>query len=242
MKVIAFNGSPRKEWNTATLLKKALEGAASQGAKTEPIHLYDLNFKGCISCFACKTKGGKSYGKCAVKDDLSPILEKVEQAGVILLGSPIYFGTVSGEMKSFMERLLFPYLAYAVPPEPIFPKKINTGFIYTMNAPEGRMRDFWTRRIVLNEFVEEESLPGLETYQSTLHIAANEFILKMVFGMAESLLSFETYQFEDYSKVVSSLFDPEQRAKRRKEVFPMDCQKAFEMGARLVKKQIDRES
>ena len=77
MKVMAFNGSPRKKWNTATLLENALEGAASQGAKTELIHLYDLNFKGCISCFACKTKGGKSYGRCAVDDDLAPVLRNI---------------------------------------------------------------------------------------------------------------------------------------------------------------------
>ena len=72
MYVLAINGSPRKNWNTATLLNKALEGAAAQGAQTELIHLYDLNFKGCISCFACKRKDGKSYGKCAYHDDLSP--------------------------------------------------------------------------------------------------------------------------------------------------------------------------
>ena len=51
MKVIAFNGGPRKNWNTAMLLEKALEGAKSQGAETELIHLYELNYKGCISCF-----------------------------------------------------------------------------------------------------------------------------------------------------------------------------------------------
>jgi multimeric flavodoxin WrbA len=51
MKAIGVNGSPRKKWNTATLLKKALEGAASEGAKTALVHLYDLDYKGCISCF-----------------------------------------------------------------------------------------------------------------------------------------------------------------------------------------------
>lgn len=56
MKVIAINGSPRK--NTATLLAKALEGASSCGAETELIHLYDHNYKGCVSCFACKLKDG----------------------------------------------------------------------------------------------------------------------------------------------------------------------------------------
>ncbi len=52
MKVIGLNGSPRKGWNTATLLERALEGAASHGVQTELLHLYDLNYKGCISCFA----------------------------------------------------------------------------------------------------------------------------------------------------------------------------------------------
>jgi len=214
MKVIAFNGSPRKEWNTATLLEKALEGAASQGAETELFHLYDLTFKGCESCFSCKTKGGTSYGRCAVKDDLAPILKKVEEADSIILGSPIYFGTVSGEMRSFMERLMFPYLASTDPPQSLFPKEINTGFIYTMNAtPEG-MKAF-----------------GLDQ-----HIVMNERVLQMLFGASESLCSFDTYQFEDYSKVVADLFDHERKAKRYKEIFPKDCEKAFDMGARFAKK------
>jgi multimeric flavodoxin WrbA len=173
MKVIAFNGSPRKDWNTATLLEKALEGAASEGAETELIHLYDLNFKGCKSCFACKTRGGESYGQCAEKDDLAPILKKIQEADAIILGSPIYFGTVSGEMRSFMERLMFPYLKYTHPPRSLFPKKINTGFIYTMNAPEERAKE-------------------LDLDQ---RLGPTEMILKMLFGASESLFSFDTYQF-----------------------------------------------
>ena len=136
MKVIAINGSPRKNWNTATLLQKALDGAASQGAETEIFHLYELNYKGCVSCFACKTKNGPSYGMCAVKDDLTPILKKVEIVDAIIFGSPIYYGSVTGEMRSFMERLLFPYSTYTDPPGTLFPRKIRTGFIYTLNASE----------------------------------------------------------------------------------------------------------
>jgi multimeric flavodoxin WrbA len=216
MKVIAFNGSPRKQWNTATLLKKALEGAASQGAQTELTHLYDLNFSGCTSCFACKTRGGKSYGHCAVQDDLAPILKKVEEADALILGSPIYFGTVSGEMKSFMERLLFPYLSYTNPPQSLFPRRIQTGFIYTMN-------------------VTEEQMAG--EYNFGQHLAWNERVLKLIFGAVESLLSFDTYQFEDYSKVVADRFDPQKKAKRREEVFPQDCEKALDMGSRFARKQ-----
>jgi multimeric flavodoxin WrbA len=213
MKVMAFNGSPRKKWNTATLLEKALEGAASQGAETELVHLYDLTFKGCKSCFACKTKGGASYGRCATKDDLTPILKRVEEADSIILGSPFYFGTVSGEMRSFMERLMFPYLKYTAPPRSLFPKKINTGFIYTMNA----------------------SQEGMKPSGQEQRVTRNERLLQMLFGASESLCSFDTYQFEDYSKVVADLFDPEKKAKRRAEVFPKDCEKAFEMGARFAK-------
>lgn len=212
MNIIAINGSPRKSWNTATLLESALKGAASQGAITTLIHLYDLNYKGCHSCFSCKTKGGKSYGTCAVNDDLSPILKKIREVDALILGSPIYFGTVSGEMKSFMERLLFPDLAYTDPPVSLFPRKIKTGFIYTMNVTEEQLNAY-----------------GIER-----QVALNESYLKRIFGDSESFLCFDTYQFDDYSKVVAERFDPEKKAKRRKEVFPKDCEKAFQMGVRFV--------
>ena len=57
----------------------------------------------------------------------------------------------------------------------------------------------------------------------------------MLFGASEWLCSYDTYQFEDYSKVVADLFDVEKKKERRKEVFPQDCEKAFEMGARFAK-------
>ncbi len=212
MKIMAFNGSPRKKWNTATLLQKALEGAASQGAKTELIHLYDLDYQGCISCFACKTLGGKSYGKCAVQDDLASIFSRVEQADAILLGSPIYWGDVSGEMKSFMERLMFQYTTYTDPPGSLFPKKIRTGFIYTMNVTEEIMKE-WQYVVNFNRY---------------------EAALRRIFGGSEYMCSFDTLQFDDYSKVLATRFDPVKKKKRHDEVFPVDCQKAFDMGVRLV--------
>jgi multimeric flavodoxin WrbA len=214
MKIIAFNGSPRKEWNTATLLKKALEGASSQGAETELIHLYDLEYKGCISCFACKKKGGASYGKCAVKDALKPIFEKVETVDAVIFGSPVYLGTITGAMQSFMERLIFPYLTYTDPPASLFPKKIHAGFICTMGVTEEAM----------NQFGYQPRFANIERF------------LKIIFGSGETLLSFDTLQFKDYSKVVAPRFDPVQKLKRRKEIFPQDCQKAFEMGARFAAK------
>lgn len=212
MQLLAINGSPRKKWNTATLLEKAMEGAAAQGAETELIHLYDLKFRGCISCFACKTKDGESYGRCGVKDDLTPLLEKIVKADALVLGSPIYFGSVTGEMQSFLERLQFPFLTYTDPPASIFPGNIRTGFIFTLGATEemSSQRGFVTR---------------IEMYT---------LILKMIFGNSEYLACFDTYQFEDYGKVYAPRWDPEKKAKRRAEVFPLDCERASDLGKRLV--------
>lgn len=85
MKALFINGSPRKNGNTAQLLKRAMDGAREAGAEVELVNLYDrsLNYKGCMSCFACKVKGGKK-GVCSFKDDLQPILQKAVEAGVRL--------------------------------------------------------------------------------------------------------------------------------------------------------------
>jgi multimeric flavodoxin WrbA len=211
-KVLAINGSPRTKCNTATLLNNALEGAASQGADVDLVHLYELNFKGCISCFACKLKNGASYGRCAVEDDLTAVLKKAEEADAIILGSPVYLGTATGEMRSFMERLIFPYLVYDVNRSTLFKRKIKTGLIYTMGAPEDQIR--------------------LMGYGQQFKIA--EMLMTRIFGASELLLVTDTYQFDDYSKYESTLFDIKEKAKRRKEHFPKDCQKAFDIGVRFA--------
>ena len=148
MKAIAINGSPRKGWNTATLLRKALVGAKKNGVETEFVHLYGLAYKGCISCFACKKIGGKSYGRCAVRDELTPVLARAAEADILILGSPVYFHTETGEMRSFMERLLFPYLTYTPGYASIFPGKVLTGLVYTMNVTENAMPAFYQGKTV----------------------------------------------------------------------------------------------
>lgn len=98
MKFFAINGSPRSKCNTAQLLNESLKGIKSiiSDAETEIINLYDIPFNGCKSCFACKKINGRHYGKCVYKDDFKPILEKIVQADGIILGSPVYFGDVTG--------------------------------------------------------------------------------------------------------------------------------------------------
>lgn len=212
MKVIAVNGSPRKSRNTATLLQKALDGAKSRGAQTEVIHLYDLNFKGCISCFACKRKNTKHVGHCSMQDDLTNVLDKILESDILLLGSPIYFGNITGEMRSFLERLLFSNLSYNEGHPSVFQGKQSSGFIYTMNVPE--------------EFIKQIN------YEAVFQQHQN--LLQRLMGKSEYMISTDTYQFDDYSKYEASMFDEKHKAQVKAEQFPIDCQKAFDMGVRLA--------
>ena len=210
MKAVAINGSPRKNWNTHILLEKSLDGAREAGAETELINLYDLKFRGCTSCFSCKRKGA-TVAKCAMKDDLEPILQKVCECDALVLGSPVYFASVTGEMRSFWERLLFPYVSYEGKPSS-FGRKIKTAFIYTMNAPAF-------------------ALP-LIGYNKIFCDGRKQ--LKRVFGHSASLEVTSTYQFDDYSKYAITLFSGAKRLKRRETVFIKDCEKAFLLGKNLI--------
>jgi multimeric flavodoxin WrbA len=212
MQVLAMNGSPRKKGNTATLLGHALEGAKSKGAATELVHLYDLDFKGCRSCFECKRIGGANYGRCAVKDGLSPVLDKVLEADALVLGSPVYFGAESGETRSFLERLLFPYATYTPDHATIFPRRMRTALIYTMN-------------------VRDEDIPA---FQYDAFMTRTQGFMARIFGSCELCYATDTYQFDDYSKYLSTRWDAVAKAKRRDEVFPGDCAKAFAIGESLT--------
>ena len=129
-RIYAINGSPRKNQNTARLLDACLEGVRESGEEVEAkrIDLCTLDFTGCRSCFACKRIGGASYGKCAVKDGLYPVLEELVQADGLLFGSPVYYRNITGQLHAFFERLLFPYCVYSLGDGGIRPKRIPTGF------------------------------------------------------------------------------------------------------------------
>lgn len=212
MKIIAVNGSPRKNWNTDILLRKALEGAEAAGAQTEIVNLYDLDYKGCTGCLACKVKNGKSLGHCAVNDGLKPVLEAIDTCGGLILGSPIYMGDVTAMMRAFWERLIFQYLSYDDYSKPLFNGKIKTAVIYTMNSPESLF----------------EKIGYADKFTSY------ERVLKMYFGNSVHMVSTETLQVTDYSKYHMAAFNEADRKKRREEIFPIDCQKAYELGKSIA--------
>lgn len=212
MKVIAFNGSPRENWNTHTLLKKVLEGAADNGAETQIVHLHKIKFTGCKSCFACSGPTPICTGKCVLKDDLRPILHSINDETAIVIGSPIYFNDVTGVTRSMMERLMFQYHSIDYKISYFFKKKVQTGMIYTMGATE-----------------EESKERGYDNL-----FALNKHCLEMVFGIMEQIVCYDTYQHEDYSTQFTFPGIEERKAKRRQNEFLVDCRHAYEMGVRFA--------
>lgn len=213
MKIVAVNGSPRKNWNTHILLNKALEGAESASAHTELFNLYDLEYKGCIGCLACKVKNGKSLGRCAVDDGLKPVLDAINTCDGLVLGSPIYLGGVTAMMRAFLERLIFPYISYDDHSKPYSSGSIRAAFIYTMNIPES----------MLAQMEYDEIFKRYKT------------MLSRHFSFTETLLSTETLQVNDYSKFHMAQFNEMDRKKRREEIFPDDCRKAYDLGKSLCR-------
>lgn len=216
MKFYAINGSPRKQGNTAEVLEKALDGVRGTlpAAETELVHLYDLNFTGCRSCFACKRKGGASYGRCAVRDGLSPLLEKLADADGIIFGSPIYFMGVSAALRALLERLLFPFVVYDTAYTSLAPKRMPTAFVYTMNITEATMTEF--------------RLPEL--------LSPLESVVARIFSGPEILPVCDTVQFDDYAQYVAERFSEADKKRHREEHFPEDLRRAFALGGRMAER------
>ena len=133
-KIIIIDGGPRKTFNTASMLQKFAEGANAVSSEIEvkTVRLYGLDYKGCMSCMACKLKG-KVSNVCKFKDALTPVLQEIAEADGLVLGSPVYFGDVTGQMRTFLERLAFPWLSYN-DYSLTAPKRMPVVLVETMNG------------------------------------------------------------------------------------------------------------
>jgi multimeric flavodoxin WrbA len=102
MKVVAFNGSPRQDGNTAILLRRVLAPLEAEGIETELVQLAGTRLAGCIACMKCRETLDMT---CSVKSDVvNACIQKMAAADGILLGSPVYFADVTATMKALMER------------------------------------------------------------------------------------------------------------------------------------------
>jgi len=207
-KIIIIDGGPRKMFNTASILQKIVEGASSvsNDIEVKTIRLYGLDYKGCMSCMACKIKG-KATNVCKFKDALTPVLEDIASADGLVLGSPIYFGDVTGQMRTFLERLAFPWLSY------------ND---YSMTAPK--------RMPVLLV----ETMNGTAERNNSQGYGSMEYCIKASLGEPEHLIAYNTYQVKNYANFELAGFSEEAKRQYREAHWEEDLQKAFDAGRRMA--------
>lgn len=175
--------------------------------------MFDLNYTDCKACFACKVRGNKTNGVCAIRDELRPVLEKIHEANAVVIGSPVYFNNLTGETHSLINRMLFPPVHYEDDGslDKLLPIKKKCGLIVTMNVPEKLIG------------------MGYTAVFENISYKIGEF-----FGFCETLYSCDTYQFNDYSKYYAGTFSEPHKAAHREKQFPIDLQNAYELGKRLV--------
>ncbi|MBE6307871.1 MAG: flavodoxin family protein [Bacteroidales bacterium] len=203
-KIVIIDGGPRKNMNTAQLLQQFADGAKSADSDIEvkTIRLYDLDYKGCMSCMACKLKG-KASNICRFKDALTPVLEDIAVADGIVLGSPIYFGEVTGQMRAFLERLSFPWLSY------------ND---YSLTAPK--------RMPVLLV----ETMNGTPDRNNSNGYGTMEWCIATALGEPQRIVAYNTCQVAKYDRYELGGFSEDAKRAWRDAHWEEDLKKAYEAG------------
>lgn len=207
-KIMIIDGGPRKNFNTASMLQAFAEGAKSVGNDIDVkiVRLYDINYKGCMSCMACKIKG-KASNVCKFRDALTPILEDIAQADGLVLGSPIYFGQITGQMQAFLERLSFPWLSY------------ND---YSLTAPK-------KMPVVLME-----TMNGLPDNNNSQGYGSMEYCITTALGQPEHINAYNTYQVKSYDRFELASFSEESKRQYREDNWEKDLQKARDAGRKMA--------
>ena len=100
MKIVSILGSPRHKANSSLIAERFCSTARKFGADVQTFTLNDLNFRACQGCYACKTK----LDRCALKDDLTEVLDAVRETDILVLASPVYYWDVSAQTKAFLDR------------------------------------------------------------------------------------------------------------------------------------------
>ncbi|UCE90821.1 MAG: flavodoxin family protein [Methanobacteriota archaeon] len=104
-KVVTVNGSPRRKGNVDALLRVAEEELEGLGVEVERISLSDYNVKPCEACDVCS----ENAWECPLDDDAVPLLRKLVEADALIVGSPVYFGGVTAQLKALIDRSAIPY-------------------------------------------------------------------------------------------------------------------------------------
>ena len=208
MKTIIVNGSPRKNRNTAQILKAAQKGAESIGEQVEYFDLFDLSYRGCRSCLTCKRKDIAEPCKCYYKDELSPVLEKILSADRLIIGSPIYYGEPTGAVRDLLERTAFPAMSYNSYSS-TFSGKTDVEVFLTMN-------------------VDADNYPAMYGKKMEEYFAP----LRFLNGSIRITPVCDTLQVSDYSKYEMARFSETHKKAVHDKFFPLALESAFNIGCR----------
>ncbi|MEA3489752.1 MAG: flavodoxin family protein [Candidatus Omnitrophota bacterium] len=187
MKVLGLLGSPRKGGNTDVLLEKALEGAGSSGAETEKLVLNDLDI---APCQEREYENINEEGLSVVEDDIQLIFRAIKEADALIVASPVFFGSLSAQTKTMIDRFQCVWLAKNILHRDVFGKRMKGGFI-CVEASE--REDFFdnARSIVRHFFAtinisyeEELFSPGVEKKGDVLE---KSDVLRKAYDMGKAL-------------------------------------------------------
>lgn len=207
-KIVLIDGGPRKTFNTASMLQKFAEGvqSAGNGVEVKTVRLYDLDYKGCMSCMVCKMKDKASH-VCKYRDALTPILEEIAQADGLVLASPVYFGDITGQMHAFLERLAFPWLSYndySLTAD----KKMPVVLIQTMN--------------------------GTSEANNSQGFTSKAPCIEAALGKPTEVIAYNTYQVKKYENYELGVFSEPAKRQYREDHWEQDLQKAFDAGKQMA--------
>ena len=149
-KVLVLSASPRRGGNSDLLCDQFMLGAKESGNQVEKILLRDKEINYCLACDACQGNGGN----CVQKDDMTEVLDKIIDADVIVMATPVYFYTMSGQMKTLIDRTYSRYLAIS-----------NKEMYFIMTAADSRMQAM------------ERTLEGFRGFTSCLEGAKEKGII-----------------------------------------------------------------
>lgn len=158
---------------------------------------------------ACKVKG-RASNVCKFKDALTPLLEEIAHADGLVLASPIYFGDVTGQMRTFLERLAFPWLSY------------ND---YSMTAPK-------KMPVLLIE-----TMNGTPERNNSQGYGSMEYCITAALGEPEHLIAYNTCQVKNYDRFELAGFSEEAKRQWRDEHWEEDLHKAYEAGRNMAENE-----
>ena len=207
-----IDGGPRKGMNTSQMGEAFAKGVKSVSDEIEvkTVRLYDLDYKGCRSCMACKLKN-KWTNVCVFKDGLQETLNEVACADGLVLLSPIYCCDITAQLRAFFERLTFPWLNY-VDLSSVAPRRIPSALVYTMNAPEEQAK------MILD------------------NLRVVEWLVSRGLGDVEQIVAYNTYQVKDYGRYEFPEGYAQAKQAYKDARWQADIQNAFDAGKRMAEK------